>query len=159
MLIRAARAEDAQAICELHVAAIREVCAAHYEAAAVKVWIAGKTAARYVAAMESNVMVVAEADGCEVVGFGDLHVESAEIRAVYVRPDRLRHGIGAALLEAIERAGRERSLRRLQLRSTLNAIEFYRARGYSLDEMTVFELSAGAVLPCARMHKTLAELA
>jgi N-acetylglutamate synthase-like GNAT family acetyltransferase len=154
VLIRAARVEDAQVMCQLRAAAIREVCAAHYEAAAVAMWIAEKEPEQYVAAMASHGMLVAEMAE-EIVGFGELHVESAEVKAVYVRPDWLRRGVGAALLDALEAAACERAIVQLHLLATLNAIPFYRARGYSLDEMTTFRSTTGAEQPCAKMHKAL----
>lgn len=155
MFIRAARVDDARAICELHVAAIRQVCAPHYDAEAVEVWVAGKKPEGYVAAMATHVMLVAQGDGDEVVGFGELHVKGAEIRAVYVRPDRLRQGAGKALVNALEQAGRQHSLTRLQLQSTLNAIGFYEACGYVLVEMTTFRSTPEAALSCVKMHKDL----
>jgi putative acetyltransferase len=83
--------------------------------------------------------VVAEAQGA-VVGFGELAVDpgeylaapvDAEVRAVYVRPEVAREGVGSALLADLEAAARERGAETLGLWASLNAVPFYESQGYA----------------------------
>jgi putative acetyltransferase len=153
-MIRGASESDAEAICALHVASIREVCGLVYDARAIEAWAGSKRSERYRAAMRESIMLVAEREGV-IAGFGDLHIASAELRGLYVRPDSLRRGIGRQVLQALEEAGRKRGLHRIDLRATLNAIPFYQAQGYDLGEMTTFPLGAGLTVACAMFHKAL----
>ena len=145
---------DAESICALHVAAIREVCGLVYDAHAIEAWAGAKRPERYRAAIAESIMLVAEGEGV-IAGFGELHLATAELKAVYVRPDSLRRGIGRRILQALEETGRKRGLHRIELRATLNAIPFYRAQGYDLGEMTTFPLGGGLTVPCATFHKAL----
>jgi len=59
--------------------------------------------------------VVAEADG-ELIGCGALHVmweDLGEVRTLLVRDDFLHHGVGRAIVEALEQRARELGLSRL----------------------------------------------
>jgi putative acetyltransferase len=154
MLIRSGRASDAEQIASVHVAAIREVCGLVYEAAQIEAWVSGKRPEIYLHAIANLPFVVAELDGA-VVGFAELDPGAGEVRAVYVRPDCGRRGIGSRLLDAVEGAARAAALERLELKASLNSVPFYKARGFVLDELTTFTLRNGGTLPCAAMHKVL----
>lgn len=152
MLIRAAIAGDADEICRMHVAAIRQTCSSTYDAAQIESWTANKSPERYLGAIERHPFFVAVVDG-NIVGFCELDPHRAEMLAVYVHPAHLRQKIGRRLLQAAEAAARDRSLSRLSLRATLNAIPFYEANGYTVDAMGFHVLADGTELPCADMHK------
>src|SRR5688572_28355676 len=117
-LVRAATAADAEAVHSVHVAAIRHICAPFYEASQIDAWSSGKEPSGYLEAIATQAFFVAVVEG-EVVGFSELAPDMGEIRAVYVRPDRVRQHVGSALLEAIEGAARGHNLRRLQIQSTM----------------------------------------
>jgi GNAT superfamily N-acetyltransferase len=106
-MIRAALESDAESICALHVAAIREVCGLVYDARAIEAWAGAKRPERYRAAIAESIMLVAEGEGV-IAGFGELHLATAELKAVYVRPDSLRRGIGRRILQALEDSQRVR---------------------------------------------------
>jgi putative acetyltransferase len=154
VLIRAATAEDAEAIGRVHVSAIREGCASFYDPEQIAVWISGGSVSRYLEPIATQVFLVAVA-GEEVVGFSQLAPELGEVCGVFVRPDRIGQHIGSALLEAVEAAARARALPRLHLQSTLNAVPFYERHGYVSDGAGVAMLRSGARLPCVNMHKAL----
>ena len=124
------------------------------DARAIEAWAGAKRPERYRLAVAESIMLVAECDGA-VAGFGELHLATAELKAVYVRPDSLRRGIGRRVLRTLEEAGRQRGLRRIELRATLNAIPFYQAQGYELGETTTFPLDGSLTVACARFHKVL----
>lgn len=77
---------------------------------------------------------VCERDGA-VVAMGGLVVDGrvAELKRMRVDPDHQREGHGSAVLDALERAARERGVRRLTLttaRRQTAATRFYPANGY-----------------------------
>jgi GNAT superfamily N-acetyltransferase len=154
MLIRAAVPSDVEEIFEVHTSAIREVCAAVYDPAQIHAWTCRKRPEGYLEPIAQHPFFVA-VEGGSVVGFSELDLGTGEVCAVYVRPDRVRHKIGQTLLQTMEAVARERSLLRLHLRATLNAVPFYRAHGYILDEEGSVLLGDGTSLPCANMHKDL----
>ncbi|ESP87834.1 GNAT family N-acetyltransferase [Candidatus Halobonum tyrrellensis] len=142
--LRDATPADAEAVREVHAASIRGLGSAGYDAEQVTAWAGDPTAADYETTPDGAEFVVAEdaADG-RVVGFGELRPHggdyfqrvragpwTGEVRAVYVRPDAAREGVGSALLAELERRARERGLTALGLHAALNAVPFYEARGY-----------------------------
>jgi len=76
---------------------------------------------------------------------------------MFVTPAHLRQGIGRALLRVVEERALRQGVAHLHLQSTLNAVPFYRAQGFALDEMGTFRLRSGVDVPCALMHKDLAQ--
>jgi hypothetical protein len=67
--VRAARDADAQAICALHLSAVRALCAPHYAPQIIEEWLRGRVPEGYLPGIRSGSMFVAEAD-TKVVGFG-----------------------------------------------------------------------------------------
>lgn len=154
LLIRRAEAADAAAIAALHAASIREVCSEVYAPAPIEGWASTKHPERYLEPIAQSPFFVAELDS-ELVGFSQLDIEAAEVRAVFVRPDRLRRGIGRLLLAELEGAASAADLRRIVLRASLNAVRFYESRGFVADATTSICLAPGVELPCVSMHKCL----
>jgi putative acetyltransferase len=152
--IRNATADDAEGIYRVHVGAIREVCAPFYEPEQIEAWSSGKHVSRYLEPIANQVFLVAVEDD-KLVGFGQLVPEMAEIRAVYVRPDCIRKQVGSALLRALEDAARARSLLRLSLHASLNAVPFYERYGFVSEGAGSEELPGGTALPYMKMHKVL----
>jgi GNAT superfamily N-acetyltransferase len=85
--------------------------------------------------------LVAEGDG-KVVGIASFHIfeliyrprPQCRLTALVVRSDHRRQGIGAALVEAVEQAARERDCYRLELTTSprrTEAIPFYAALGFT----------------------------
>ena len=152
LTIRTARPEDAEAICRLHVASIRVLCARDYTPEQIEAWAGPKRAADYVRGMEtSEAMYVAEARG-GLLGFGCRFVD--ELRALYVAPIPTGGGVGTTLLERIEDDALAAGIHLLQLHSTLTAAAFYEKRGYSRGEPFARVMRRVAI-PCIPMKKQL----
>ena len=152
LTIRTARPEDAEAICRLHVASIRVLCARDYTPEQIEAWAGPKQAADYVRGMEAGEsMYVAEADG-ELLGFGCRLGQ--ELRALYVSPTATGRGVGTAVLKRIEDDAFAAEIRAIELHSTLTAASFYHARGYARGE-PVARLMRGVAVPCIPMIKQL----
>ena len=81
--------------------------------------------------------------------------DAAKIRAFFVHPDWVRHGIGSLILEACEKAASEGGFTRLEMGATLSGVAFYKAKGYAAVENQQAALGNGEVLPIVRMAKSV----
>ena len=153
--IREARVEDAEAICEVHVKSIRELCTAMYADEAIEAWSGEKRAENYILAMEQGErLYVAEVDG-NIIGFGGILLKERVITAVYVDPAFGGRGTGSLILSELEAIARKSALNCLNLYSTLNAVSFYEAAGYRLEKSERYRLQEGRELECVLMIKNL----
>lgn len=152
--MRSAVEKDAEAIHEVHVASIREICATHYTAGQVRSWLDTLSPDRCRSAMRSETMIVAD-DGTGIVAFGSLAEKEGEIRAVYVHPDHVGSGIGMRVLRRLEDIAASAGLENLSLRSSLNAVGFYRRAGYGHATAESHPNAACADVPCIGMRKRL----
>jgi len=154
--IRTAKHADAGAIHAVHVRAIREGTVSHYSPVEVEIWAGRMAPEWYIKPIAANIFLVAELDSGVVAGFGELDIEEAEVKAVYVTPEHKRGGIGRRLLMCLEAIARERGLRRLTLNASLNAEPFYVACGFIPVARTTHELGAtGVHIQCITMAKEL----
>jgi GNAT superfamily N-acetyltransferase len=82
--------------------------------------------------------------------------EAAHIRAMFVRADWTRRGLGRRIIEASEDAARGMGFRRMDLVATLPGIPLYRAAGYvPTAEVEDIALADGVPLACQAMTKAL----
>jgi GNAT superfamily N-acetyltransferase len=153
--VRRARDTDREAIWRVHTASIRGLCAGWYGETEIGVWVGRLTPDVYRGAILNRVMLVAEQDG-EMIGFGQLDLDRAEVEAVYVVPGTVRQGVGSRLLRSLEEVARSRGLGRLHLCASLNAEAFYAARGYRPVQREFHRLTGAVALDCVRMEKALA---
>jgi len=79
--------------------------------------------------------------------------DNAKIRAFFVHPEWVRHGIGSQILEACENGASEAGFRGFELGATITGERLYRARGYQAIERIDVPLANGASLPVIRMSK------
>jgi GNAT superfamily N-acetyltransferase len=85
----------------------------------------------------------------------DPATEPAKVRAMFVRADWTRHGLGRRILEACEAAAQTEGYRRLALLATLPGVPLYRACGFEPLEESEVELSDGVKLACVGMEKPI----
>jgi GNAT superfamily N-acetyltransferase len=85
----------------------------------------------------------------------DPATEPARVRAMFVRPDWTRRGLGRRILEACENAARREGFRRLVLMSTLPGLPLYSAYGFRSLEQVEIALPDGVMLPCVSMDKSV----
>jgi putative acetyltransferase len=152
--IRPATPADCAAMAAVHRASIAELCAGAYPPEQIAAWTALLIPEVYLPALRSKLVLVAEA-GAGPDGLGILDAAAGEIQALYVAPEAAGHGLGGLLLEALERAAWDAGARRVQLRSTLNARDFYARRGYAAAAPDAFELPGGVALACVDLRKDL----
>ena len=85
----------------------------------------------------------------------DPATEGAPVRAMFVRGDRTRRGLGRRILEECEEAARAEGFRRLTLMATLPGFELYRAMGFeTLDEVDI-PLEDGTLVAGIRMERPI----
>jgi GNAT superfamily N-acetyltransferase len=174
--LRVATPPDASRIDALMKASTAAIFPVHYDAAQTA------SAVRYVSQVDPDLLedgtyFVVEADG-EFVACGgwsrrarvymgsanapgddrylDPATEAAHIRAMFVRADWTRRGLGRRIIEASEEAARAHRFRRMDLVATLPGIPLYLAAGYvptaGIEDIV---LADGVRLPCQAMSKEL----
>ena len=153
MNIRKATPADAAEICSVHIASILGLCDRSYSKEQIDAWIEPLVPGLYLPAMEKFTFFVAEQD--HILGFSMLDVEGAELNAIYLHPDAVGRGIGRRLLELAEQLARQRSVKILRLKATLNAVGFYQACGFRQVGTNVHRTPSGLELDCVEMEKRL----
>jgi GNAT superfamily N-acetyltransferase len=85
----------------------------------------------------------------------DPATEPARVRAMFVRADWTRRGLGRRILEACEAAAKREGFERLALMSTMPGLPLYLAYGFEpLGEIEV-TMPDGVAIPCVSMEKAI----
>lgn len=87
----------------------------------------------------------------------DPATEPAKIRAMFVRPDWTRRGLGTRIIRECENAARREGYRRMALLATLAGVPLYLACGFEPGEESDVILSDGVRLACLAMEKSIVE--
>jgi GNAT superfamily N-acetyltransferase len=88
----------------------------------------------------------------------DPETEPAHVRAMFVRPDWTRRGLGRRIIEECEAAAGREGFRRLELVATLPGIPLYTACGFTpTAEIEDIVLADGVQLPCLAMSKPIGQ--
>jgi GNAT superfamily N-acetyltransferase len=85
----------------------------------------------------------------------DPATEPAKVRAMFVRADWTRRGLGRRILEECEAAARREGFRRLALMATLPGVPLYIAYGFRAIEELEIALEDGVMLECVSMEKAI----
>jgi GNAT superfamily N-acetyltransferase len=85
----------------------------------------------------------------------DPATEPARVRAMFVREDWTRRGLGRRILEACEEAARREGFTHLVLNATLAGIPLYEAYGFTAVEPDDVVLPDGVTLACLVMEKPI----
>ncbi|MFK8400773.1 GNAT family N-acetyltransferase [Pseudomonas sp. BGr12] len=129
LTIRQARSDDATAISQVIVAAVRESNGQDYPASVIELVVANFTPERVIELLQQRLVFVALLDD-EIVGTGAL--DGHTVRSLFIAPQQQRKGIGQALMGQIEKAALERGIEALLVPSSLTAESFYARLGYRL---------------------------
>jgi len=153
--IRRPSADELAECIECIEASIRQLASSHYDEAQLDAWIQQYPERPvFERWRREREMIVAVADG-HVVGFGMAQLDRGEIEGVHVLPGRTRSGLGARILSTMESAGRSQSLEILEVKVSLNAIDFYESCGYREEGPTKFTCQNGVQLDAVAMKKRL----
>ena len=85
----------------------------------------------------------------------DPRTEPARVRAMFVRADWTRRGLGRAILVACEAAARAEGFRRLTLMATLPGVPLYLAFGFRAVERVDLTLPDGVVVAGVAMERSI----
>jgi GNAT superfamily N-acetyltransferase len=85
----------------------------------------------------------------------DPATEPARIRAMFVRQDHTRRGLGRAILEASERAARDEEFRSLTLVATLPGVPLYLAFGFVEIKRVPVEMPDGVTVEGVLMDRPI----
>ncbi len=153
IVIRKARAADAEQAWAVRTTAILAACVDLYPEDIIRTWAYGELPPTFGDRL-AQAGCIAEVDG-EMAGFGVLKLEDAKVDGMFVKPARMRQGIGRRLLRRLEAMARAHGLQRLSLDASLNGAPFYRACGYAGEEVSVYHSPRGIGLSCVPMSKEL----
>lgn len=87
----------------------------------------------------------------------DPETEPARVRAMFVRGDWTRRGIGRAILLACERAARAEGFHRLVLGATLPGEPLYRSFGFVELERFMVTMPDGVSVECVAMERAISD--
>jgi GNAT superfamily N-acetyltransferase len=173
--LRIARMDDAEGIDALIKASIRDIFPQFYSAEQ------SEASVRYIGSVdrqliEDGTYFVADAGG-EVVACGgwsrrakvytgsgpgtnddrllDPATEAGHVRAMFVRADWTRRGLGRRILEVSEAAARAEGFSALSVLGTLPGVPLYEANGFTETQRTDFEMPNGVRIECAEMEKPI----
>lgn len=171
--IRNAIETDVENIYRIHTEAIRKKCSTRYGAEDVTAWVVRLEKAKYLPFIAANEIIVAEISQNDreqpgkVVGFGHLIADTGadskessggatmQIRGLFADPDCGVKGVGTALVKELEKRARECGAERINVNSSLNAVEFYKKCGFVALDMTTHQISENSCLQCQKMIKKL----
>jgi GNAT superfamily N-acetyltransferase len=83
----------------------------------------------------------------------DPRTEPARVRAMFVRSDWTRRGLGRAILDACRLAARDEGFTTLTLMATLPGVPLYRAYGFREVERTIVTMPDGVTIEGAVMER------
>ncbi|WP_371226349.1 GNAT family N-acetyltransferase [Pseudomonas sp. QE6] len=129
LTIRQACSDDAKAISQVIVAAVRESNGQDYPASVIESVVAHFMPERVIELLEQRLVFVALLDD-KIVGTGALDGDA--VRSLFVAPQQQRKGIGQALMDRVEKAALERGIEALLVPSSLTAQAFYARLGYGV---------------------------
>lgn len=155
MMIRKAVYSDAEKICRIHFLSISKLCSTAYTPAQIHAWTENLTPARYIHGMENFEFHVADAGNGELSGFTIFDAECGEVFALYIAPWAEGRGLGTQFIQFAQDMLQKKGHKMMQLKSTLNAVEFYKHMGFHVESPSTHNLSSGEMLPCMHMTKSI----
>lgn len=152
IVLRQARAADAQAIFNVHKDSVESQCGEHYSVEQIHMWLDGRSPATYLPAIEQGNLWVAQAGS--ILGF--VEIDGFELSKLFVCGAGAGQGIGGRLLNlAIERI-RATKASSVYLEATRNAQGFYQANGFvPIGNGTFSRGNSRAVIEIVKMQRPL----
>jgi putative acetyltransferase len=122
-------ASDAPLLAAIFVAAIHELTGDDYNEAQQQAWAtAAEDEAAFGGKLASELTLIATVQNSPV-GFASLK-GNGHIDMLYVHPSVVGQGVGAMLIDALERLAGARGAKSLSVDASDNAVDFFKKRGY-----------------------------
>lgn len=154
-MIRPARASDHPAMEAVFCASVRTLCTEVYGQEIIDAWIGTAGSQRFIRGQQrGNEYYVLIRHG-RMAAFGALKMEDQLLEALFVDPSLAGQGLGRTLLEFMVGVARAAGCRKLRLNSSLNAVGFYRANGFSETGRGDLVLEGGVALGSVFMERPL----
>jgi putative acetyltransferase len=151
--LRPALPADYADLAILFQASIEELAGAHYDDGQRAAWgLQAEDQAAWAKRLSGMLTLVAEEEG-EPVGFAAMR-DNATIELVHVHPDVAFMGVGALLVDALERLAEARGARKLAAAASDNAKAFFERLGYVAVRRSTINIGA-EWLPATVMEKAL----
>lgn len=130
--LRPARLDDAQAISQLMIASITQLCAADHENEPTTIarWVANKSPAHIRALINAGEGAFVATIGPDLAGVVIANA-GGEITLLFTSPGFVGRGVGSALLGYAERWMAQQGAQEGYLESSLTAAAFYRHQGWT----------------------------
>lgn len=153
---RLATHDDLARLWDIRTRAVRAGCATYYPPEVLDAWCASAAPASLPQLVQAGGAVVAEEDG-RLVGYAVLDFGTGEIDAAFVEPSHQGRGIALQLLCELEARARGRSLARLFLSASLNAVAFYERAGFRQVRAEIYPHRSGIGIRSVFMDKLLGQ--
>lgn len=154
LVLREARPNDREILAGVRRASIQGVASPHYSHQEINAWLTPAPPGPSTAGRPGLQRFVAEYRDV-VIGFSAWESGTGWVRAVYVLPEWSGKGAGSALLARIEVAARTQGTQTLRLYASLNAVDFYRNRGFVSEKEIALEMIDGTRMRSVRMVRNL----
>lgn len=139
LLLRVATEADFPALAALYAASVRAVGPSHYSEVQVRTWASfaeGPAIRRWL--READLLVAEDETG--PVGFAGL-ADDGHVTALYVRPDRMRRGVGGHLLGAVMARAAARGLSPLYTEASAFSRPVFERFGFETVDIETVERS------------------
>ncbi len=140
IVVRPARAADAEAIADITQRSVEGLARGHYSPAQIEGWTRGRDADYYRAAVAAGRMHVAE-DAGRLVGFVDS--VPGEVTRLLILPEAAGRGLGRRLMDVGMVEARRGHAGKLRVEATRNAVPFYERFGFAVTGHGLFSRGAG----------------
>lgn len=130
MKIRLAKNEDCASIARLHRQTIRNINSKDYPEDVIETWSSRTNAERFRGSADKCKRWVA-VENDKIIGFCD-HGLNDELWGLYVHKDYIGKGIGSRLLKIAENSLKKNGCKKITLKATITAKEFYKKQGYKV---------------------------
>ena len=146
--LREATEADVPSLASLYAASVREAGPVHYTPEQVEAWAAFADDSSFRGFVVGATTFVAEGE-TGLLGFSGLDPDG-RVASLYVRPDRMRQGIGAALLRRVLEEAEGRGLGRLWTEASVFSKPVFERHGFTVAEVERVQ-RRGAVFTRYRM--------
>lgn len=151
-IIKASK-QDIPAINKIHKSCILEINAKDYPSKVIVDWANSVSEKNIQDQLDNSDWIVARIRE-KTIGFAQYSIEDGELYQINVSPDFIHQGIGKKLLAYIENEFKEKNILKIELNSTITALDFYKKYGFEVIENINFPLKDNS-LEMYRMQKQL----